>query len=486
MTSNEFASALLPSFSLLGEPDLAFASGKTSAIHPHPLAGLQKFGAFDSASFKNYVPELRVALVGPRSGRRPVAEMLAALKSRHVPGERNGYVRAFPGFEALFGVGLRSAEKSVHVTWPEALADLGQGETPAQKVRSALHQAMARLSNFRDQFEVAAVHFPDAWMGHLRTKEFDAHDELKALGAAFGIPTQVINDRAISFGLKSSLSWRLSIALYAKAGGTPWKLARMAGVPDDTAYIGLAYAVRRASERAHFVTCCSQVFDIEGGGMQFVAFQANDAIEDEFEARRNPFLSRADMRAVLTRSLRLYQEGHAGRMPRRLVIHKTTSFQEQELAGVCDATTSIAEVECLEVSARSAWRGVWMVLGEDREGNQKVKPHGFPVPRGTLQMHSGSSALLWVAGNAPTAAGGADYFQGGKSIPKPVLLRRHGGRGSFDLLASEALALTKMDWNNDALYDPVPVTITYSQRLARTISNVPSLPGNTYPYRLFM
>ncbi|MEZ5643063.1 MAG: hypothetical protein R3E70_13680 [Burkholderiaceae bacterium] len=42
-----------------------------------------------------------------------------------------------------------------------------------------------------------------------------------------------------------------------------------------------------------------------------------------------------------------------------------------------------------------------------------------------------------------------------------------------------------MDWNNDALYDPVPVSIRYSQRLARTIANVPDalLPG-ICPYRL--
>ena len=51
---------------------------------------------------------------------------------------------------------------------------------------------------------------------------------------------------------------------------------------------------------------------------------------------------------------------------------------------------------------------------------------------------------------------------------------------------AEAMALAKMDWNNDALYDPLPVTIMYSQRLSRTISNVPSLPGRSYPYRLFM
>ena len=485
MSAADFAAAQLPSFTLLGEPQLAFASGNASAQHPHPLLGLQRYGAFDKASFQTYVPKLRVALVGPRMGRQLVGQLLAGLKTQHHPVERNSYVKPFPGFEALFGVGLQSAEKDVHITWPDAIGELGQGDSPTQRVRSAMHQAMVRLSTVRSQFDVVAVHLPDTWMPYLRTKEFDAHDELKALGAHFGVPTQVINDRAIRFELKNSLSWRLAIALYVKAGGTPWKLARIPGVPDDTAYIGLAYAIRRASAEAHFVTCCSQVFDIEGGGMQFVAFEANDPITNEYEARRNPFLSRADMRAVLTRSLRLYQEGHTGRMPRRLVIHKTTAFKEDELAGVRDATVVIPEVECLEVGARSAWRGVWMVKG-DEGAPTPVKPDNFPVPRGTLQMHSGNSALLWVAGNAPTAAGGADYFQGGKSIPKPVFIQRHAGSGPFDLLASEALALTKMDWNNDALYDPVPVTITYSQRLARTISNVPALPGNTYPYRLFM
>jgi hypothetical protein len=77
-----------------------------------------------------------------------------------------------------------------------------------------------------------------------------------------------------------------------------------------------------------------------------------------------------------------------------------------------------------------------------------------------MVMTSGSSALLWVAGSAPSAVGGRDYFQGGKSIPKPIVLRRHLGQGPFDLLALETMALAKMDWNNDALYDPLPVTIS--------------------------
>ena len=94
----------------------------------------------------------------------------------------------------------------------------------------------------------------------------------------------------------------------------PWKLARMKGIPDDTAYIGLAYALRGNPENAHFVTCCSQVFDMDGGGMQFVAFEARDPVADPLEAQRIPFLSRADMRSVLARSVELYQRRNGGQL----------------------------------------------------------------------------------------------------------------------------------------------------------------------------
>jgi hypothetical protein len=256
------------------------------------------------------------------------------------------------------------------------------------------------------------------------------------------------------------------------------------GVPEDTAYIGLAYALRGDQRDAHYVTCCSQVFDMDGGGMRFVAFEARDPVADVAEARRNPFLSRDDMRAVLARSLELYQGRNGGLLPQRLVIHKTTAFKPEEVEGAFDALAGVPEVECVEVGCASGWRGVWLIdSGRDKP---PTKPSGYPVPRGAVVIRSGNSALVWVAGNAPQVSSKDNYFQGGKSIPRPLQLIRHAGRGSLELTAHEALALTKMDWNNDALYDPVPVTIGYSQRLARTIANVPELPSKAYPYRLFM
>ncbi|MDU7589982.1 MAG: hypothetical protein E7K47_21855, partial [Acidovorax sp.] len=58
----------LPAFTLLEEPELAFASGNPKARHRHPLLGLSRFGAFDQASYRHYSQDLRVAYVGPRSG----------------------------------------------------------------------------------------------------------------------------------------------------------------------------------------------------------------------------------------------------------------------------------------------------------------------------------------------------------------------------------------------------------------------------------
>ena len=68
--------------------------------------------------------------------------------------------------------------------------------------------------------------------------------------------------------------WRIGLALYAKAGGVPWKIADS---EPDTVYIGISYAVRPAnSDRPRFVTCCSQVFDSDGSGLEFIAYDAHE------------------------------------------------------------------------------------------------------------------------------------------------------------------------------------------------------------------
>ena len=93
-----------------------------------------------------------------------------------------------------------------------------------------------------------------------------------------------------------------------------------------------------------------------------------------------------------------------------------------------------------------------------------------------------------MAGNAPSAtlSGNSNYFQSGKGVPRPLLLTRWAGNGDLTQAAAEVLALSKVDWNNDALYNAIPVTVKYAQVLAGVVKHVPSLPQVPFDYRLFM
>jgi hypothetical protein len=95
-------------------------------------------------------------------------------------------------------------------------------------------------------------------------------------------------------------------------------------------------------------------------------------------------------------------------------------------------------------------------------------------------------ALLWTHGDVKGISGRKSYFQGARSTPRPVRLVRHAGHGQWDDTARAVLALSKMNWNNDALYDPLPVTMAYAQVLARVVKRMPGLGSAPYQFRFFM
>ncbi len=474
--AEEQFSTKLPPYRVLPEPVLAFDADRSDARHIHPLSGLIDFGPYSRATFAAFRPSVRVATITPADTQKDVFDFLKSLQVAHKPTERFGYLPPFPGFDRVFGVKLHGASTSAHIKLsPNTLGDVG-GD--ARSLAAELRNALDRLRVVRDDFDVVAIHLPDRWSAGFEDLEtgFDLHDELKSIAAVSGVPTQFLNDRAMQYRDRCSVGWRLGIALYAKAGGTPWRLVP---TTSDTAYVGLSYAIRGGTTD-RFVTCCSQVFDADGGGMEFVAYDVGDGVDFD-----NPFLSRSDMRAVMARSVAIYQSRHAGGLPRRVVIHKTQPFREDELDGCFDAWSRVDEVECVQVQRSSDWRAV-RLLAPRRDSRARSEPDGWPVMRGTQLPLSGQSVLLFVSGNAPGVSDKGNFFQGGKGIPRPIALVRHAGAGSLEALGEDALALSKMDWNNDALYDPIPVTIRYSQRLARTIARATSLPCGVYPYRLFM
>lgn len=473
----------LPVHGLIQEPQLIFHPERSEDAHVHPLKGLEQFGPYSSSLISKVMDPIRIAFVVPYGTRKVVGPLLDEIRTSHQPRERHDYLPKFPGFSNVFGVHIVPSTQNAWLELPAEIDEkIDSSERPHLVLAEHLTQAVSSLRAVRTEFDVVLIYFPVRWKACFyggEDENFDLHDHVKAVTATLGIPTQIIRqDSVLEYHCRASVMWRLGIAFYAKAGGVPWKLAHS---NPDTAYIGLSYALRStSSSAARFVTCCSQVFDADGAGLEFLTYDTEDAHIE----RGNPFLSRGEMRRVMARSLSLYQRRHGGRVPKRVVIHKSTEFKKEEIRGCFDAWKSAEGLELIQVQRDVKWRGI--LIEEPPQGRRKGRPAAFPCQRGSYMQLGGREVLLWTQGNAPSVVGGRNFYKEGKGIPRPLLLRRFAGHGGWDRGCREVLGLTKMDWNNDALYNRMPVTIDYAKVLAGIVKRVPSLASREYELRYFM
>ena len=469
----------LPGFTTFAEPSLRFGAPTEHAVDVHPLVGLARFGPYSKQRLAAVSNPIRLATIAPDGGTERLNRLLREFEQTHRPKERRAYLPEFAGFTRTFGVSLARAAGPASLELPADLTRrVADAERPYRVLADALTRSLYALRNVRHEFDVVLVLLDERWESGFKGGEgedFDLHDYLKAIAASEGICIQIIRDKetsALNYYCRCSVMWRLGVALYTKAGGVPWVLA---DVEPGTAFIGIDYALRGdAGPASRFAICCSQVFDAEGSGLEFVAYEANDVQM----LGRNPFLRRDQMMKVIARSLMIYQRKHAGESPKRVVVHKNTEFRREEVDGVFDALPKSESVDLIHVQQECGWRGV--LISKPKE------PHGYPCHRGSALQLGPYETLLWTQGNLPPVAGGRDYFKEGKGIPEPLLLVRHAGHGPMDDVCRQTLGLTKMDWNNDGPYDRLPVTLNFAQTLAKVVIRMPKLEPRSYPFRLFM
>lgn len=481
---NSPPSNVLPAHLAITELPLSFHPDRPQDSDIHPLRGIRQFGPYSRAHSLRFRDPIQIAVVCPAGEFAKVRRLFAELDAPHEPRERHQYLQQFDGFAKVFRVGLDCPSDvpspRVYEIPERQLRSAVSGERPqalvSELVLSAIRQAIAK----RENFDLLAVYLPD-WLAPSFTSspsdvnaDFDLHDTIKAACAAQGIAVQVLNDKSLTYACRCSVAWRLSLAVFTKVGGIPWKLA---GFDSRHAYVGLSYSLRKGGTQ-RFVTCCSQIFDAEGTNLRFLLYESGDG---QFDGE-NPYLTRSEMRRVMARTLDLYQRQKA-HVPTRLVIHKTTSFRDEEVDGCRDALSAVEDLELLTVTQDSPWIG--LRIDPPRQGGQRGAAARYPLERGTLLPLGIYDYALWTQGNASGIGTGA-YFKEGKGVPHPLVITRFLGAGGPHASGREFLGLTKMNWNNDALYDRLPVTLTYASTLARIVKRMGTLSDTPYDFRFFM
>ena len=287
----------------------------------------------------------------------------------------------------------------------------------------------------------------------------DFHDAFKARALSLPVPTQMIRPDTIGFssvGVKlrrrtlniaAIRAWNFFTALYYKAGGVPWRLAREQQRL-GTCYMGASFFKTVDGDR--LVTSVAQVFDERGEGM--VVQGANARLDKE---DRTPHLSAEDAEKLVSAGIKAYRREHKT-TPARLVVHKTSSFNEAELAGARAAAAS-EKIDILDL--------VWV----RRSGTRLLRGGPAAVLRGTVLLFDDSSGVVHLKGTVP-------HFKmyPGSYIPRPIEFKVDGGETPATDIASELLALSKLNFNNTQFDSGDPVTIGAARRVGEILKHTKS------------
>jgi hypothetical protein len=387
----------------------------------------------------------------------------------------------YPGFYNAFGVPLNIPTQQSSL-WKDY--DLvGQSNNLIQVARNLAKSITDKI----DQLEasnkklVIAIYIPKEFYHFTKIdgdqEKFDLHDYIKAYAAQKQISTQFIQEDTLSDYLICQILWALSLAFYVKAQRTPWILH---GLAPNTAFVGIGYSINHRREKDKIVLGCSHIYNSIGQGLKYRLSRVGDC---NFDRQNNPYLSYQDAYkfGVLIRELFF---NSIGEMPKRVVVHKRTHFESDEISGIIDSLgkTGIEQIDLVEINYEENARFVSMMVR-----NNFVSPHPYPLSRGTCFLIEDFSALLWTHGIVPSVKGdNLNYFQGGTNIPVPLKIKKHYGSSNIGVLASEILGLTKMNWNSFQLYSKLPATIQTSNEIARIGWLLNRFEGKTYDYRNFM
>lgn len=461
----------------LPEPELEFGVGTDSRVKE----GLTLNGPYSLQLGGRHPAQVKVGLVGPRDAVERTSAFLRLMQgSLPSLGDQHLQRPPFPGFKSTFQSDLL-VDDSWRVVIDDSVIDDALKRDPAIAFGDLLKHwsdGIDQVSNHRDpppNLIVCAV--PGEVLKHCHRvhlanapkpprQQLGLFDEpvtiesatgpeglldrdfrraLKAAAMRSGLPIQIVTPNLYGpvpgrYDDPASRAWNLAVALFYKSGGAPWRVA----APDvDTLYVGISFHHRWHVSGHTLYAGLAQAFY---PGSEGFALRGGEAEKSPEDLRLR--LSRAEMERLLADVLEHYRI-RTSKNPRRVVVFKTTAFDDGERAGAAAALDNIPRSDFIALRTSD-----FRLL---RQGD-------YPPARGMLTK-IGSRGFLLTTGYQ---ANRQTYK--GSHIPVPLDLVTDC---DLDVAAADVMALTKLNWNSAADHTQFPVTLAFAQKVGTIMAEVP-------------
>ena len=484
-------------------PELEFGG---AGYFQDPRHGLPEAGPFDTRFGAAHKTQVRLSIVGTSDGVDLAASWLRRCKAAIKARSPDGSQVAFPGFDAVFRSELIVHDASNALLDPQKL-ERALGLKPYEGLEQVIGIYAAAITQVKEDFrpDVVVCVIPDQiekrfwsvsrsisraereqlkraaaaattqqmelpfdWEVEEQSEDLLTRDfrrALKARAMQIGVPIQLLKNSGMA-DLQSNeepaaRAWNLSVGLYYKAGGIPWRV-RSRG--PETCFVGITFHHLRTTRRALVHTALAQAFSTNGGGFAL----RGQSFEPERDATtRTPHLTAAQAEEVGKLVVDEYSLRN-GELPKRIVLHKSSQFWQREQEGFLKAFKEVPVVQLVALAPSSV-----------RFVTQGV----YPPARGTLVSVEGARHFLFASGFVPELG-----TYPGPHIPIPIELIVHGEASSRDVreCAMDVLGLGRLNWNTSDLRSSQPVTLGFARRVGGIMAEYGQLtdakPDPSYRY----
>lgn len=365
----------------------------------------------------------------PAAQRLDASELVAALA---LPSAADGYRRILAVLDrSLSQLGAVGESAVVVIYLPRAVIDRFRRFTP--DFRLVTEEEMGHASGPTRVF-LEEVDRPE---GDVEATLFhDLRRSIKVMCMRRSIACQILTDNFLHEDPDvpwAGKLWNVGTSLFCKGGGIPWRVV----TDENVAYCGIRFGVTKDRGGQSILVGLAQVFNAAG---ELVALRAGRALKGRSRSERGYYMSQGQARSLLSDAVADYQ-GVTGRLPDRIVIHKSSPYKPEEVQGLEEAAAGVRELDLIYLKA-----GAGLRLIPDR---------GQPADRGTVVPTSGDSALVYTTGYEEETGKWR-----GKHVPKPYEIVRFKSTRSLVENARDVLRMTKMNWNTTLNYRREPCTFT--------------------------
>ncbi len=424
------------------EPELEFGTGK---YHTWPAAGLKRFFPLAyNLSLPSHPSQIKLLLIG----KKDCFKLLKTLKE----GEKGpGY--PFPGFGKIYKTDLvMGTDRFVELTDQEI--------TFADSAKSVVDLLVRKAISVRNKgvaFDICLIELVDEWKRFFINQEFDLHDQIKVAFYKQGIRTQLFNRKALDATDGSgNLYDHLSLGIYFKSGGNPWKLKSSV---TNTAYIGISFGTVENERRLIGI---AEIFDSYGQYLSLRSLSIKESSEARNFKDKDLHLSIDQFTSLVIDLINDYKDVMNGNFPANLIIHKTSDFNTKELQLKDRLKDYPIKVSLVYIQTDHFYN---LITEDSKEPT-----------RGLYWRMSTNSSLLYSSG-----AFNEKYFFPGAPIPLLINLA-HSDNFDINDITKQVVGLTKLNFNSTNTFSKEPVTILHSRKIVDLLraglepNNIPTDP----------